>query len=101
MELELYQKKKVAFAYVVNRYLMKKNRRFWVHPLVSARLLKGAFTSLFTDLCNDEDKFFNYFRMSRRSFDELSSRIGDVIRCRDTNMRLAVNPVEMCAVTLR
>ena len=43
----------------------------WVHPLVSQRLLKGQFHQLFDDLCEYPDKFWKYFRMSKKSFDEL------------------------------
>jgi len=41
----------------------KKNRKFWVHPLLSDRFIN--------DLRKYEDKLFNYLRMSVDSFDEL------------------------------
>jgi hypothetical protein len=85
IEVSVYRKKRVVFAYLAYRYLQSADRRFWVHPLVSSRLLKGAFASLYVDLSNDETTFFNYFRMSKRSFDELAGRIGDSIRSQDTN----------------
>lgn len=96
-----YRKKRGVFSYLVYKYLQSADRRFWVHPLLSSRLLKGAFSSLYVDLSNDETKFFNYFRMSKRSFDELAGRTADSVRSQDTNMRLAIGPLEMLAVTLR
>jgi hypothetical protein len=40
----------------------------------------GAFFILFEDLKNDEDKFFNYFRMRMQTFDDLYGKIKDSIR---------------------
>lgn len=101
MELAVYSRKRVVFSYLVYKYLKYRKRSYWVHPLVSSRLLKGAFSLLYEDLCNDESKFINYFRMSKHSFEELAGRIGDKIRCQDTNMRIAIDPIEKLAVTLR
>jgi hypothetical protein len=101
MEVSVYRKKRLVFAYLAYQYLQSTDQRFWAHPSASSRVLKGAFASLYVDLSNDETKFFNYFRMSKRSFDELAGRTGDSIRSQDTNMRLAIGPHEMLAVTLR
>jgi hypothetical protein len=67
-----------------------RNRRVWVHPMLSTRLTMGAFYTLFNDLREDDGKFFNYFRMSPRSFDELYelySKLEDNLHEMDTNMR--------------
>lgn len=94
--------RRVAVAYFTYHNLYKKSKRkYWVHPLVSARLLKGAFVTLVSDLQEHPLKFFNYFRMSIRSFNELANKLEDTLRSENTVMRLAVNPVEMLAVTLR
>ncbi|KAB0805168.1 hypothetical protein PPYR_02138, partial [Photinus pyralis] len=61
----------------------------------------GAFVSLFQDLRGDEKKFFNYFRMSTSSFDELEGKLHDSIKSQDTRCRLSIPPIEMLAVTLR
>jgi hypothetical protein len=95
------RKKGGVFSYLVYKYLQCADRRFWVHQLVSSGLLKGAISSFNVDLSDDETKFFNYFRMSKRCFEELAGRIADSIRSQDTNMRLAIGPLEMLAVTLR
>ena len=49
----------------------------------------------------DEEIFLNYFHMSTKSFDELADRLSDEINSKDTEMRLAISPHEMLAVTLR
>jgi hypothetical protein len=99
--METENRKRVVFVYLASKLLVKKQRRYWVHPYVSSRLLKGAFSSMFIDLRDDEDKFFNYFRMSIKSFDELLTKLSDKIKVEDTVMRLAIPPIEMLAVTLR
>ena len=40
---------------------------FWIHPLNESRSRKGAFNNLIKELHGDDEKFFNYFRMSRSS----------------------------------
>jgi hypothetical protein len=59
--------------YLVLRIIKKKNRssRWRVHPVNSERYIQGQFYTLYCRLREDSDKFFNYFRMSAASFDEL------------------------------
>jgi hypothetical protein len=79
----------------------KRRKRFWVHPLVSQKLLKGQFHKLYEELCIHAKKFFGYFRMTYSSFDELSSMLGPKITYRNTVMRASVTPEERLAITLR
>jgi len=72
-----------------------------MHPFTDSRLIRGRFNTSFPDLRGNPDKFFNYFRISVQSFDELAGRITDKIKSRDTRMRLAIPPLEMLAVTVR
>ncbi|KAJ4444133.1 hypothetical protein ANN_05922 [Periplaneta americana] len=65
------------------------------HPLVAKRFLQGTFTTMFAELREDDTKFFNYFRMSIKSFDELACKISDLIKSEDTVMKLAIPPLEM------
>lgn len=100
--MEASRRKRVVVAYLAYEQLYPdKKRKYWTHPLVSARLLKGAFSTLFEDLKEDPLKFFNYFRMSISSFNELADKLEDALLNEDTVMRLAVRPIEMLAVTLR
>lgn len=94
-------KKKLVFCYFVYKLTERRKRRYWVHPFNSERMLKGAFTTMMIELRGDEAKFFDHFRMSIRSFDELVARTSDALRGEETFMRQPVPPLEMVAVTLR
>ena len=50
---------------------MLSHGRKWVHSANVARPVVGAFVTLYEELRRDTKKFFNYFRMSKESFDEL------------------------------
>lgn len=84
---------------------IKKRRRntriHWEHPLITLRLEFGAFYTIFPKLREHEDKFFNYFRMSTKSFDELHVKLKDRLQRQDTFMRECIPPIQMLAVTLR
>ncbi|KAL4153406.1 hypothetical protein QTP88_001239 [Uroleucon formosanum] len=79
----------------------KKKRKFWVHPLLSDRSTKGLFNLFYNDLRKHEDKFFNYLRMSIKSFDELLELLQQDLTGQQTNMRECISPVEKLVVTLR
>ncbi|KAJ8888734.1 hypothetical protein PR048_008226 [Dryococelus australis] len=100
--MDVIHRKRVGFACLAWKYLVEDSEgRCWVHPHVSARLLKGTFVTTFADLRNDEFKFYNYFTMSITSFDELSARLSDALKLQDTKFRLAVTPLEMLAGDLQ
>jgi len=91
----------VAVSDYLLRTRAKRRKKFWVHPLVSQRLLKGQLHKLYKDLRIHPKKFFGYFRMTCKSFDELSSMIGPKITYRNIVMRASVPPDKRLAVTLR
>ncbi|XP_063634897.1 putative nuclease HARBI1, partial [Cydia splendana] len=93
--------KVLAIAISVARRRKMKLKSFWVHPLNDNRYLKGQFVSLYEDLRMYPDKFFNYFRMSINTFDELLALVSPRITLQDTNMRIAIPAVQRLAVTLR
>ena len=78
-----------------------RKRKIQTHEMLKSRLDKGVHHTLYDDLCVDDTKFFNYFRMSNPSFEELLSLIENEIRGTDTNMRTSIRPDEKLAVTLR
>ena len=57
--------------------------------------------TLYEELRSDDKKFFNYFRMSINSFDELLNRLSPLLWKQDTRMRDSISPTERLAVTLR
>lgn len=69
--------------------------------MIDRRLTCGIFYTSFNNLRENDVKFFNYFRMSVKSFDELAVKISAKIKSQDTCMRLSIPPLEMLAVTLR
>lgn len=79
----------------------KRNRLHWVHPINQRREDVGLFYTLFEDLRNDERKFFNYFRMSVGSFDELNGKLKNALQRQNTQFRNCIQPIEMLAMTLR
>lgn len=79
----------------------QRNRLHWVHPINLRREEVGIFYTLFEDLRNDDRKFFNYFRMSVGSFDELHGKLKNVLQRQNTQFRNCIQPIEMLAMTLR
>lgn len=65
------------------------------------RMERGLHHTLYSELCADEKKFFNYFRMSKPTFDELLGLIRNDITRTDTIMRQSIKPEDKLAVTLR
>jgi len=86
---------------VYKKYVLKNKRRYLVHPFTDSRLAKGIFYTSFENLRESPDKFFNYFRMSIKSFDELAVKILKKIKSTDMHLRLSIPPLEMLGVTLR
>lgn len=96
-------RKKICALWLLHRRRKRvtRNRLFWVHPINQRREEVGLFYTLFEDLRNDQNKFFNYFRMSIPSFDELHRKLKDVLQRQNTQFRNCIQPVQMLAVTLR
>lgn len=92
----------LAIFYWYNRRRRRnKHRSCWVHPIVSDRFRFGTFQTLMNQLRMDESKFFNYFRMSCNTFNDLLRRVeGDLIR-QNTVMRSSISPEERLAICIR
>jgi hypothetical protein len=76
---------------VQKKYVWTYNRRYWVYPFTDARLLRGESYTIFNDIRENPEKFFTYFQMSVRSFDELAATLK--IISQDTCMRLSIPPL--------
>ncbi|KAL0883304.1 hypothetical protein ABMA27_016715 [Loxostege sticticalis] len=81
--------------------LRHKKKKKWVHEINKKRLQYGEYHTLFGHLESDEDRFFQYFRMSRSSFEDLHEIIRLEILKQDTNYRLAITTRERLAICLR
>lgn len=74
---------------------------WWVHPIIDDRLTMGSFVTLYPKLREYPPKFFNYFRMSSASFDELLSLVKDHLSPCEYVVRDGVSPEEKLVVMLR
>lgn len=79
----------------------RRRKRLWLNPIVQRRSTVGAFTTLMQQLRNDPQKFFNYFRMTIPTFDNLLKKVEKDLTKRDTNMRKSIKPEEKLAICIR
>jgi hypothetical protein len=86
---------------VAKKQVVKKRKRTWVHDLWKKRNIEGEFATLYNELIDHDTKFYEYFWMSKYSFDILLLKIQDDIKRQDTHWRLSITPMERLAVTLR
>lgn len=80
VSLEVMDRRKVILIAMVlrrrrRRQTIKNQRQYWVHPILRVRYVEGAFYTLFEKLRENPGKFFNYFRMSKETFDYLVDRL--------------------------
>ena len=61
----------------LSRKAKNRIREMWVHPVNKGRGVKGTYryTFLYKELRDDSSNFFNYFRKSPYSFEELLVKI--------------------------
>jgi len=79
----------------------RRNRLYWVHPMIQKKEEFGAFYTLFGELRDDANKFLNYFRMSVSSFDEMHRHLKESLQRRNSKMRNCIQPIEMLALAVR
>ncbi|XP_066455104.1 uncharacterized protein [Eleutherodactylus coqui] len=94
----------LLLGYVASRRKKRKRetvRNYWVHPLTSQRFSKGQFHLLYGDLRKSPKRFFDYFKMSVATFDELLENLRPALIRSDTKMRLAISPEERLCVTIK
>lgn len=78
-----------------------KRRRYWVHPLNSSRESDMRFTTFFNEFKKYPEKFFDYYRMSILSFEELLEKVRPKITKEITHLRNPITAEERLTVTLR
>jgi hypothetical protein len=57
----------------------QRKREKWVHKSLIRKKTEGDFFTLYKELVDDEEKFHQYFRMSKYQFNDLLSRIEPLI----------------------
>ena len=78
-----------------------KKRRYWVHPLLHKRPSIGEFHIRYNNLRNYPEKFFNYYRMSIKTFDELINLIESDIVQKGNRRGNDITPHERLTITIR
>ncbi|GFS21046.1 protein ANTAGONIST OF LIKE HETEROCHROMATIN PROTEIN 1 [Elysia marginata] len=78
----------------------KENDTVSSHLSKQTRCCKKCRT-IFENLKHDDEKFFNYARMTYSSFEELLTLVQDIIYHSSLNYREAIGPEEILLVTLR
>ena len=78
------------------------DRKHWMHPITAERESFGEYHTLMPILRQDEgSKFFEYYRMTQTTFDELLHILRPHIQKQDTTFRRSVSAEERLAITLR
>jgi hypothetical protein len=77
----------IALFLLYRRRKRRRNSLHWAHPVIQKREEFGAFETLFDELRDDENKFFNYFPMPVSSFDELHRRLNEGLQRRNSKVR--------------
>ena len=84
------------------RRLRAANRKTWVKSWVSRRQTQGACANIVRELnYEDPEKFRQYHRLDRTSFEEILALISPLIEKKDTQLRCSIKPIERLSVTLR
>lgn len=78
-----------------------KHRRYWVHPINSSREHDMRFQIFYNNLKKYPQKFFDYYRMSISSFEELLEKVRSNLTKECTHLRNPISPEERLTVTLR
>lgn len=71
-----------------------------VNPIFGSRDGKGEFELLFKDLCDQPERFFEYFRMKPETFEYILQGIEERIT-KFSNFRKCIPAQQRLAVTLR
>jgi hypothetical protein len=79
----------------------QKHRRYWVHPLHSSKEYDMKFQLFYDNLKKYPEKFFDYYRMSIQSFEELLEKVRLNLTKETTHLRNPISPEERLTVTLR
>lgn len=76
-------------------------RKYWVHPMNKDREVSGRFSKFYNDIRQFSPKFFEYYRISISSFDELLQLLRPDLTKENTFMRNAITAEKRLTITLR
>ena len=84
-----------------NELRIQRDRVHWVHPFNVDGKARKRFRHFYGSIRSYESKFFGYYRMSIKSFDELLELLRPQISKKNTAKRLAVSAEERLTITIR
>lgn len=79
----------------------RNERKFWIHPFIADREDSGRFFDFYHKIRTYPEKFFEYYRMSIKSFDELLMKLRGSLTKQITRFRTPISAEERLTVTLR
>lgn len=85
---------------ILKYLLMSSGKTEYVNGLLAARDNKGEYQMLFQDLLSQPIKFYEYFRMTPKTFKYILTGIEEKIT-KQSNFRVCISAEERLAVTLR
>lgn len=80
--------------------LLENTRRFWVDDYFLSRSETGEFGRSFEELRKDDQKFFEYTRMTQSTFDYILKFIETQLH-KYSNFRECISPQQKLILTLR
>ena len=84
------------------RRLRAANRHIWTKRWILRREAKGTYWNLIRELnVEDPEKFKQYHRLDRNSFQQILAMVSPLITKKDTKLRSSLKPCERLSVTLR
>ena len=92
--------KLVCILETANELPKQRNRVHWVHPFTVEAKGEKRFRTFYENIRNFETKFFGYYRMSIKSFDELLVFLRSRSKS-NTSIRLAISAEERFTITVR
>ena len=101
MALPRVQRRRRQLALVMMMHLLDIHvRSVWIHPINHLRFDKGEFFMLYPDLRKYEDRFFGWYRMSTKKFDELLSIVRNALQKKCTKFREPISAEEQLVITI-
>ena len=101
MPLPRVQRRRHRLALVMMMHLLDIHvRSVWIHPINNLRFEKGEFVMLYPDLHKYEDRFFGWYRMSMKKFDELLGNVRNVLQKKCTKFRELVSAEEQLVIMI-
>ncbi|KAK0073882.1 hypothetical protein PV325_009066 [Microctonus aethiopoides] len=103
MSQKILKKKLLAIFVLEAEGMLREpvNRQHWVHPFFSQRDSMEKFQRFYENIRLYNEKFFQYYRMSIKSFDELVKILRPHITKENTQFRNSISAEERLTVTLR